>query len=123
MWLLSQKIVLKSKLQGTTGRAVVVSVSIVVSISVVVSVAVVVSISVVVSVSVVVSDSVVVVSVFGRVGLVGRGGRGGRVGTLSLHGIGTKILPTGVEILTFKTSSKVEFSGISIATFKEVFIW
>ena len=99
MWLLSQKIVLKSKLQGTTGRAVVVSVS------------------------VVVSDSVVVVSVFGRVGLVGRGGRGGRVGTLSLHGIGTKILPTGVEILTFKTSSKVEFSGMLIATFKEVFIW
>ena len=115
MWLLSQKIVLKSKLQGTTGRAVVVSVSVVVSISVVVSVSVV--------VFVVVSDSVVVVSVFGRVGLVGRGGRGGRVGTLSLHGIGTKILPTGVEILTFKTSSKVEFSGILIATFKEVFIW
>ena len=120
MWLLSQKIVLKSKLQGTTGRAVVVSVSVVVSISVVVSVSVVVSISVVVWVSVVVSVSVVVVSVFGRVGLVGREGR---VGTLSLHGIGTKILPTGVEILTFKTSSKVEFSGISIATFKEVFIW
>jgi len=110
VWLLSQKIVLKSKLQGTTGRVVVVSVSVVVSISVVVSVAVVVSISVVVSVSVGV----------GRGGLVGTGGRGGKVGSLSLHDIGTKI---SAEILTFRTSSKVEFSGMSMATFKEVFIW
>jgi len=51
-----------------------------------------------------------------RVGLVGIGGMGG---SLFMQGIGREKMP----ILIFKTSSRVESFGMSIATFKEVFIW
>ena len=53
-----------------------------------------------------------------RVGLVGIGGRGGNSFMQGI-GIGGKKMP----ILIFKTSSRVESFGMSIATFKEVFIW
>ena len=51
-----------------------------------------------------------------RVGLVGIGGMGG---SLFMQGIGREKMP----ILIFKTSSRVESFGMSIATSKEVFIW
>ena len=64
---------------------------------------------------------VVVAVVVDRGGLVGTLGRGGRS---LMHGIGKKTSPTkGIEITTFRTSSKMEFSGISTFTSREVFIW
>jgi len=78
---------------------------------------------VVVVVGPVVVDPVVVV-VDGPV--VGRGGLGekeGRGGSSSMHGIGRKTLPKGLDIFFFKTSSKIEFFGIALSTFKEVVIW
>jgi len=94
--------VLKSKLQGTTGGKV--------------QGVVVVDVVVVLVFVVVVGPVVVVV----RGPLVGTGGEGG---SLSVHGIGRNRLPKGVDTRIFKTSSKVEFCGIFVDTFKEVVIW
>lgn len=95
---------LKSKLQGTTGGKV--------------QGVVVVDVVVVLVFVVVVGPVVVVVVVRGP--LVGTGGEGG---SLSVHGIGRNRLPKGVDTRIFKTSSKVEFCGIFVDTFKEVVIW
>jgi len=99
--------VLKSKLQGTTGGKVQ-------------GVVVVVDVVVVLVFVVVVGPVVVVVVVVVRGPLVGTGGEGG---SLSVHGIGRNRLPKGVDTRIFKTSSKVEFCGIFVDTFKEVVIW
>jgi len=98
--------VLKSKLQGTTGGKV--------------QGVVVVDVVVVLVFVVVVGPVVVVVVVVVRGPLVGTGGEGG---SLSVHGIGRNRLPKGVDTRIFKTSSKVEFCGIFVDTFKEVVIW
>jgi len=98
--------VLKSKLQGTTGGKV--------------QGVVVVDVVVVLVFVVVVGAVVVVVGVVVRGPLVGTGGEGG---SLSVHGIGRNRLPKGVDTRIFKTSSKVEFCGIFVDTFKEVVIW
>jgi len=98
--------VLKSKLQGTTGGKV--------------QEVVVVDVVVVLVFVVVVGAVVVVVGVVVRGPLVGTGGEGG---SLSVHGIGRNRLPKGVDTRIFKTSSKVEFCGIFVDTFKEVVIW
>ena len=95
---------MKSKLQGTTGGKV--------------QGVVVVDVVVVLVFVVVVGPVVVVVVVRGP--LVGTGGEGG---SLSVHGIGRNRLPKGVDTRIFKTSSKVEFCGIFVDTFKEVVIW
>ena len=100
---------LKSKLQGTTGGKVQGVVVVVDVVAVLVFVVVVGPVVVVV---------VVVVVVRGP--LVGTGGEGG---SLSVHGIGRNRLPKGVDTRIFKTSSKVEFCGIFVDTFKEVVIW
>jgi len=99
--------VLKSKLQGTTGGKVQ-------------GVVVVVDVVAVLVFVVVVGPVVVVVGVVVRGPLVGTGGEGG---SLSVHGIGRNRLPKGVDTRIFKTSSKVEFCGIFVDTFKEVVIW
>ena len=98
---------LKSKLQGTTGGKVQ-------------GVVVVVDVVAVLVFVVVVGPVVVVVVVVVRGPLVGTGGEGG---SLSVHGIGRNRLPKGVDTRIFKTSSKVEFCGIFVDTFKEVVIW
>ena len=103
---------LKSKLQGTTGGKV--------------QGVVVVDVVVVLVFVVVVGPVVVVVGVGVVVGVVVRGplvGTGGKGGSLSVHGIGRNRLPKGVDTRIFKTSSKVEFCGIFVDTFKEVVIW
>jgi len=105
--------VLKSKLQGTTGGKVQ-------------GVVVVVDVVAVLVFVVVVGPVVVVVGVGVVVGVVVRGplvGTGGEGGSLSVHGIGRNRLPKGVDTRIFKTSSKVEFCGIFVDTFKEVVIW
>lgn len=97
---------LKSKLQGTTGGKV--------------QGVVVVDVVAVLVFVVVVGPVVVVVGVVVRGPLVGTEGEGG---SLSVHGIGRNRLPKGVDTRIFKTSSKVEFCGIFVDTFKEVVIW